>query len=81
MGLNTKIVLRPMALTDVPLLNIWDQQPHVIAATSDDPNETLLKIDAGAIGDAVQPNAAELEALSSDSISPDIDASVETGAF
>ena len=35
-----KIVLRPMRLADVPLLDFWDRQPHVITATSDDPGVT-----------------------------------------
>ncbi len=29
-----------MTLSDVPILAIWDRQPHVIAATSDDPGQT-----------------------------------------
>lgn len=72
---------RNLVTADASLRKRVREGDVVIAEKSDDPNETLLKIDAGAIGDAVQPNAAELEALSSDSISPDIDASVETGAF
>jgi aminoglycoside 6'-N-acetyltransferase len=38
-AINSRIVLRPMTLDDVPLLDRWDQQPHVIAATSDDPHQ------------------------------------------
>jgi len=38
--LNTRIVLRPMRLSDVALLDLWDRQPHVIAATSDDAHQT-----------------------------------------
>ena len=38
--LDPRIILRPMALSDVPILKVWDRQPHVIAATSDDPDET-----------------------------------------
>jgi hypothetical protein len=34
--LDARIVLRPMTPHDVPLLDHWDRQPHVIAATSDD---------------------------------------------
>jgi aminoglycoside 6'-N-acetyltransferase len=34
---DSKVVLRPMTLADVPVLDVWDRQPHVIAATSDDP--------------------------------------------
>lgn len=30
--------LRPATLADVPTLDRWDREPHVIAATSDDPN-------------------------------------------
>lgn len=40
MTVEPEIVLRPMALSDVPLLDVWDRQPHVIAATSDDPDQT-----------------------------------------
>ncbi|MEM9668474.1 MAG: GNAT family N-acetyltransferase [Pseudomonadota bacterium] len=32
------VTLRPATLADVPLLERWDTQPHVIAATSDDPD-------------------------------------------
>ncbi len=38
--LDPKIILRPMALSDLPLLKLWDKQHHVIAATSDDPDNT-----------------------------------------
>lgn len=38
--LDQRIALRPMTLSDVPLLELWDKQQHVIAATSDDPHET-----------------------------------------
>ena len=38
--LDPRIVLRPARLSDVPLLQLWDRQPHVIAATSDDPDQT-----------------------------------------
>ena len=31
------IVLRPASLTDAAILKAWDKEPHVIAATSDDP--------------------------------------------
>ena len=37
---NASIVLRPITLADVPLLDFWNRQPHVIAATSDDPDAT-----------------------------------------
>lgn len=36
MPLNADLVLRPMTVSDVPVLEQWDRQPHVIAATSDD---------------------------------------------
>src|SRR5262249_23979548 len=39
MLLDTRITLRPMSLADVPLLDLWDRQPHVMAATSDDPDQ------------------------------------------
>ena len=39
MLLDARIALRPMSLADVPLLDLWDRQPHVMAATSDDPNQ------------------------------------------
>jgi aminoglycoside 6'-N-acetyltransferase len=32
------IVLRPATLNDVPLLDLWDLEPDVIPATSDDPD-------------------------------------------
>jgi aminoglycoside 6'-N-acetyltransferase len=35
--MNTSIVLRRAELSDVPLLDRWDRQPHVISATTDDP--------------------------------------------
>jgi hypothetical protein len=33
----SKVSLRPATLDDVPVLDRWDHEPHVIAATSDDP--------------------------------------------
>jgi hypothetical protein len=39
MALYPRMTLRPVALADEPLLDVWDRQPHVIAATSDDPNQ------------------------------------------
>lgn len=39
MPTHDKITLRPIKQSDIPLLEHWDQQPHVIAAKSDDPNE------------------------------------------
>ena len=35
--MNASIILRLATLADVPLLDRWDQQPHVISATTDDP--------------------------------------------
>ena len=35
--IDTSIVLRAAAVADVPLLERWDRQPHVISATTDDP--------------------------------------------
>jgi aminoglycoside 6'-N-acetyltransferase len=32
------VTLRPATLADVPMLDRWDREPHVIAASSDDPN-------------------------------------------
>lgn len=37
--IDPRIVLRPMTLDDVPLLDHWDRQPHVIAATTDNPDQ------------------------------------------
>jgi aminoglycoside 6'-N-acetyltransferase len=34
------IVLRPATLDDAPILKAWDKEPHVIKATSDDPDAT-----------------------------------------
>jgi aminoglycoside 6'-N-acetyltransferase len=39
MAMKSEIVLRTMALSDIPLLQFWDRQPHVIAATADNPIE------------------------------------------
>jgi aminoglycoside 6'-N-acetyltransferase len=36
--MSGRIKLRPATLEDVPLLERWDREPHVISATSDDPN-------------------------------------------
>ena len=35
------LVLRPATLADVPHLERWDHEPHVIAATSDDPKANV----------------------------------------
>jgi aminoglycoside 6'-N-acetyltransferase len=32
------ITLRPATETDIPTLKAWDKEPHVIAATTDDPD-------------------------------------------
>ena len=56
MALDPRMTLRPMALADVPLLNVWDRQPHVIAATSDDPNQPK------AFGDTYWPDELALTA-------------------
>lgn len=32
------LVLRPATLDDVPTLKAWDEEPHVIRSTTDDPN-------------------------------------------
>src|SRR5262249_48999357 len=37
-AIDPRITLRPITLMDVALLDRWDRQPHVIAATSDDPD-------------------------------------------
>jgi aminoglycoside 6'-N-acetyltransferase len=39
MPIDPKITLRAMTLADVPLLDLWDRQPHVLVATSDAPDE------------------------------------------
>jgi aminoglycoside 6'-N-acetyltransferase len=36
----TRIALRPATAADVPWFELWDHDPTVIAATSDDPNAT-----------------------------------------
>ena len=40
------IELRPASKADIPHLERWDQQPHVIRATSDDPNADTAFEDA-----------------------------------
>ena len=52
--LDTRIILRPMSLADVPLLDLWDRQPHVMAATSDDPDQPK------AFGDTYWPDELAL---------------------
>jgi aminoglycoside 6'-N-acetyltransferase len=54
MLLNARITLRPMSLADVPLLDLWDRQPHVMAATSDDPDQPK------AFGDTYWPDELAL---------------------
>jgi len=51
----TSIVLRPATLADVEMLDRWDLEPHVIAATSDDPDE------AKAFGDIYWPNELAMQ--------------------
>ncbi|MEL7545175.1 MAG: GNAT family N-acetyltransferase [Pseudomonadota bacterium] len=40
------VILRPATLADAPLFDSWDQQPHVIIATSDDPEAQTAFEDA-----------------------------------
>ncbi|MEO1553416.1 MAG: GNAT family N-acetyltransferase [Pseudomonadota bacterium] len=40
------LILRPATTVDVPHLERWDRQPHVIAATSDDPDADVAFEDA-----------------------------------
>jgi aminoglycoside 6'-N-acetyltransferase len=54
--IDGRIVLRPMTLDDVPLLDHWDRQPHVIAATSDDTDQPK------AFGDTYWPDELALVA-------------------
>jgi len=54
MLLDGRITLRPMSLADVPLLDLWDRQPHVMAATSDDPDQPK------AFGDTYWPDELAL---------------------
>jgi aminoglycoside 6'-N-acetyltransferase len=56
MPIEAKIALRPMTLADVHLLDLWDRQPHVIAATSDDPSQSK------AFGDTYWPDELALVA-------------------
>jgi aminoglycoside 6'-N-acetyltransferase len=39
-GLHPGLALRPATLEDVPTLERWDRQPHVISATTDDADAT-----------------------------------------
>ena len=55
-GDRPRITLRPLTLADVPLLDLWDRQPHVIAATSDDP------VQPKAFGDTFRPDELALTA-------------------
>jgi aminoglycoside 6'-N-acetyltransferase len=36
--LDPRITLRPATMADIPTFDRWDLEPHVISATSDDPN-------------------------------------------
>ncbi len=39
-------ILRPATTADVPHLQRWDREPHVIAATTDDPEADIAFEDA-----------------------------------
>ena len=41
-----RVILRPATTADVPHFDRWDHQPHVIAATSDDPDADVAFEDA-----------------------------------
>lgn len=58
--IDARIALRPMRLADGPLLQHWDRQPHVIAATSDDPGRPA------AFGDGDEYWQQELAAVAAD---------------
>lgn len=45
------LMLRPATIEDVVHLERWDHEPHVIAATSDDPNADVAFEDAEWIGE------------------------------
>lgn len=45
-SMNPDIKLRSAGTADIPLLERWDQQPHVISATTDDPNALTAFEDA-----------------------------------
>ncbi|MFM2422071.1 MAG: hypothetical protein RL291_601 [Pseudomonadota bacterium] len=49
-AIRPNVVMRAMTLADVPLLDAWDREPHVIAATTDDPD------DPKAFGDLYWPD-------------------------
>lgn len=49
------LTLRPATTDDVPLLDLWDREPHVISATSDDPNAPK------AFGDTYWPDELALQ--------------------
>ena len=48
--IDPRLVLRPASTGDIPLLEDWDRQPHVISATTDDPDAVK------AFGDAYWPD-------------------------
>ena len=56
MALDPRMTLRPATLADVPLLDLWDRQPHVIAGSSDDPDQPK------AFGDTYWPDELALTA-------------------
>ena len=53
--LAANIVLRPVTMDDVPLLDRWDLEPHVISASSDDPDAQK------AFGDIYWPNELAMQ--------------------
>lgn len=54
LDIDPRITLRPMTHADVPLLDHWDRQPHVMSATSDDPDQPK------AFGDTYWPSELAL---------------------
>jgi aminoglycoside 6'-N-acetyltransferase len=51
----SEVTLRPATTDDAALLGRWDREPHVIAATSDDPDEEK------AFGDIYWPNELAMQ--------------------
>ncbi len=41
MALSSQVSLRPATVADAPTLAAWDREPHVIACSSDDPEEEV----------------------------------------
>lgn len=52
------VTLRPARAADVPLFDKWDEQPHVIAATSDDPDADQAFEDADWLEDITSDDPA-----------------------